>query len=171
MQTIPSGAGWALQGSRFSFAESQGERQASKRRRGSDAKRTPAIRGVRNRNDRKTVKKPIHHKSLTRHRPKGKKSPIPPGKYYDEALLRLFFLDAIPRRERLEVMGEYLRQLSARKEEIENLMKESRERKIPSSERKGYAFRMLTADFGLRYMELEQEFYGEVIQKIKGGDL
>ncbi len=68
-------------------------------------------------------------------------------------------------------MGEYLRQLSARKEEIENLMKESRERKIPSSERKGYAFRMLTADFGLRYMELEQEFYGEVIQKIKGGDL
>ena len=99
------------------------------------------------------------------------KSSIPVSRFQDEGLLRLFFLGTIPRKNRVQILEDYLVSLKHHETEILNIIEESKNILLPANQREGFKFRMLTAEFGAKYYEFEQDFYKSILKKMKTGEI
>ena len=101
------------------------------------------------------------------------KNKTQPTRYRDEGLIKLYFMNMLPREERIAVLSEYIGDLQEEQLEMNKLNEywESRRAFVPEPLLEAFAYRMTTLEFGLRFADLEIEWYKEILERIQKGEL
>jgi len=98
-------------------------------------------------------------------------TPIEPSPNQDEALMRFFFLNALPAKQQSQVLEDYVQKVRLRRKNLELILENGRNLPMKAKQKQGLKYRMLSGFYGLQQLDLEIQFYTKMIHKIKKGEI
>lgn len=94
------------------------------------------------------------------------KEPIKQGRLKDEVLIRIFFLGDSEKKQRQQLISNYLEELKHSKQELQHTKEEIETMELTTAQKEQVKYQLSTLQFGIDYIQFKEQWFQNLLQEI-----